>query len=243
MKIDYVVVSTDENPKYFEFWPIVRRLWVDKIKIKPILVIICDEDEVLDYGDHIIHKIKKIDNINTGFQSQIARMFVTKFYEDSFCLTSDIDMLPISSEYFHQNIWDYSDENLIIMSPDAYNDDLRYPICYNVAKGKTFIEILDLNCSFREYCYRLKSFNWGWDTDEKYFGKKVNEFPIKNRIIKKERGYGGWSSGIASRRIDRVNWGYDLELLQKGHYIDCHSLRPYNEFKDELNKLVSFILK
>jgi len=87
MKIDYIIVSTNDNNLYKDFWPVVKKLWYELIGIKPILVEICDTNEIVDYGDHIIHKIKKIEDIDTGFQSQIARMYVTKFYQNSVCLT------------------------------------------------------------------------------------------------------------------------------------------------------------
>ena len=27
MKIDYVIVSSDDNPMYLDFWPIVSKIW------------------------------------------------------------------------------------------------------------------------------------------------------------------------------------------------------------------------
>jgi len=64
---------------------------------------------------------------------------------------------------------------------------------------------------------------------------KVNEFKYQNRIKKLNRG---WSIGIANNRIDRVRWTYDKNKLQKGGYIDSHSLRPYSEYKNRIDKLV-----
>ena len=88
MKIDYSIVSCDDNPLYSNFWDIVKDLWINLIGIKPILVKISDTDEIENYDNYIIHNFKKIEGINTGFQSQIARMYVTKFYPEDVCLTS-----------------------------------------------------------------------------------------------------------------------------------------------------------
>lgn len=235
MNIDYAIVSSDTNPMYYDFWPIVRKLWSSHIGIKPIFVYFSDKNSVEEYEDCIIHEYKPIDGVDTGFQSQLVRMFITKFYPEHVCLTSDIDMLPLSKEYFNTITLEYDENDMVILSADAYPNINRYPICYNAAKGNTFNEILDLNCTFEEYVKRLSSYNWGWDTDELYFGMKVNEFKYQNRIKKLNRG---WSLGIANSRIDRVRWGYVKNKLQKGDYIDSHSLRPYSKHKELINKLI-----
>jgi hypothetical protein len=235
MKIDYAIVASDSNPMYLDFWPTVRDLWVKLIKIKPILVLISDKDLVTDNGDHIIHEVKAVDGHSTAFQSQVVRMFITKYYSDSICITSDIDMLPLSHDYFNNIVNDFSDNSLAILSSDAYQT-IRYPLCYNVAKGYTFNEILDLDCEFNEYCDRLSQYEQGWDTDELYFGKCVDEFSDKSRICLLNRG---WQFGMAINRIDRVRWVYDINMLKNGNYIDSHSLRPYSKYKFEVDKMVS----
>lgn len=235
MKIKYSIVSSDKNPLYLDFWPIVRDLWINLIKIKPILVLISDKTLVTDYGDFIIHEIEELKNHSSAFQSQVVRMFITKYYNDDVCLTSDIDMLPLSFQYFNSIVNQEKDDSIVILSADAYQN-IRYPLCYNVAKGSTYNQILNLNCSFQDYCDRLSMYNQGWDTDELYFGKCIHEFPEKNRVILRNRG---WNYGMALNRIDRVAWYYDTNLLKNGQYIDCHSLRPYSQFKYEVDSLIN----
>jgi hypothetical protein len=237
MKINYAIVSSDCNPMYLDFWPIVRDLWIKLIKIKPILVLISDKDLITHNDDHIIHEVKSVDGHSKAFQSQIVRMYITKYYSDSICITSDIDMLPLSHEYFNNITNEFDDNSLVILSSDAYQS-ARYPLCYNVAKGYTFNEVLDLNCDFSEYCDRLSKYIQGWDTDELYFGKCVNGFPDKERIVLLKRG---WINGMAKNRIDRAYWRYNIELLRSGNYIDCHSLRPYSTYKEEVDKLINIL--
>jgi hypothetical protein len=238
MKIDYAIVSCDDNPLYYNFWNIVQKLWTNLIGIKPILVKISDTDNIEVTDDYIIHNFKKIEGIDTGFQSQVARMYVTKFYPEDVCLTSDIDMLPLSKKYFVDNIKELNNDSLVIFSADAYPNVQRYPICYNAAKGKVFHEIMNFENTFEEYCLKLKDFNWGWDTDELYFGQKVDNFINQNIIIKLNRG---WEFGRAIDRIDRVKWSYNPTKLKSGKYIDSHSLRPYILYKNEIDKLVNYL--
>lgn len=240
MDIDYVIVSTDNNPLYSDFWEVIKPVWYNKINIKPLLVNISDNDSVIEQNDCIIHNIKSIDGIDSGFQSQIARMYITKFYTDKVCLTSDIDMIPISKKYFKDTVKEYDNSDIVIYSSDSYKKNtIRYPICYNASLGSTFCDILNLNeYSFEEYCKMLLDRNQGWGTDELYFGECVNNYKGTNKIVKLNRG---WDL-FANKRIDRSNWGYDLKKLHEGFYIDSHSLRPYSIYKTEIDKLINNIL-
>jgi len=240
MEIKYAIVSSDENPLYYDFWSIVRDLWSKHIGIKPVFLFICDIDEVIDHGEYIIHKVKRIEGIDTGLQSQIIRMYSTKFYPNDVCITSDIDMLPLGKEYFKGICSEYDDNDMVILSSDAYPNKVRYPICYNVGKGSTFNEILGLDCSFEDYVNRLLKFDWGWDTDELYFGEKINNFENQKRIVKLKRG---WYQGRALNRIDRVVWNYEDNKLKNGEYYDCHSIRPYSKYKTEIDGLITKIKK
>jgi hypothetical protein len=239
MKIDYAIVSTDGNNLYDGFWDLINPIWSKHIGIKPILVKISDKDLITDNGDHIIHEIKKIDGIDTGLQSQISRMYVTKFYEEKICLTSDIDMIPLSKNYFNENIDQYDQESLLIFTSNGYNGVDRYPICYNAGKGKLFSKILEINDSFEDYCNKLLSFGWGWETDELYFGLMIKKYLDQNNIIKLNRS---WFNDSESTRIDRSNWSYNPEKVKSGEYIDSHSLRPYSQHKTEIDKLINKLI-
>ena len=239
MKIDYVIVSTDDNKLYSDFWEPVKNLWFNLVGIKPLLVKITDNDDVVEYDDCIIHNFKKIDGINTGFQSQIARMYVTRYYQNSVCLTSDIDMLPLCKNYFVKDIETIDNDNLVIFSSDAYQGVVRYPICYNAAKGKVFNDIMKFEDTFEEYCIKLNNMGLGWDTDELYFGKMVDSFENQSIITKLNRG---WVYGRAKERIDRVYWNYDIVKLKNYGYIDSHSLRPYSQYKNEIDKIINYLI-
>lgn len=102
MKLDYVIVSSDDNQMYLPFWDVIRPVIIKRLNVKPILVKISDKDKISIYDQHIVHELKAIDNLNTGFQAQISRLFVTKFYSENVCMTSDIDMLLINKEYFYE---------------------------------------------------------------------------------------------------------------------------------------------
>lgn len=247
MNIDYVIMSTDGNELYDDFWEINKSIWNDVIGVKPILVIIGDEDKIETNKDCIIIYYKKVDGVETSFQAQISRLYVTSLFLENTLLTSDIDMIPLSKKYFTDFANESNDNQILIYTSDGYGHDKqkRYPMCYNLAKGKTYQEILKFDSSFQEFVLRLKNLNINplWDTDELYFGGCVYEFEKENsnRILKKQRGF---REGYATNRIDR---GYQCDInydkISEGFYYDYHSLRPYKKYKKEINRIVNSILK
>lgn len=241
MNIDYAIVSADNESSYIEFWPYVSRLWNDLVGIKPVLVFICDRNDYVENKNYDLHFIKKNKYLPISTQSQISRMFATQYYKEKTCITSDIDMLPLSPHYFSDSIKEICSDNIAIMTSDAPSSlsRNRFPICYNAAKGKVFIEILKLSHSFEEYCKNLSKFNWGWDTDELFFGRMINKWNNKKKISFLKRGF---NNTIATRRIDRKNWNYSLSEIKGGHFIDCHCPRNFPRNKKEIDLLIDAAL-
>ena len=114
MKIDYVVISSDDNPMYKDFYPIVAKRWSD-MGYKTYYVNITDNNSILENEFGIIHNVKAIPNIPTGFQSQVVRLFTSNFI-DANLLMSDIDMLPINKDYYEHCVSELTPDNIIIYS-------------------------------------------------------------------------------------------------------------------------------
>ena len=249
MTIDYVIMSTDGNKLYDNFWEINKTIWSKVIGVKPILVMVGDEEKIEYNEDSVIVYYKKVEGVETSFQAQIARLYVTSLFLDNTLLTSDIDMIPLSKNFFIDFAKEGKENQLLIYTADAYgyHQQRRYPMCYNLAKGKTYKEILNLDCTFQEFVIRLKNLEIVplWDTDELYLGNCVYEFEKENsnRLVKKHRGF---RDGYAVNRIDRDYWlksRYEFNKIPEQYYYDCHSLRPYHKNKNEIDRVVNLILQ
>lgn len=230
--IDYVVISSDDNPMYKDFYPIVAKRWFD-LGYRTYYVNITDSDEIIENEYGIIHKIKSLDFIPTGFQSQVVRLFCSNFFE-GVMMTSDIDMLPINGEYYKQYLTELTDENVVIYSGQPYGNVPYYPMCYVLSNSNNFKKYLGIEgISFSEYCKMLlDKYGEAWNTDE-YFMYERFQSHLDKLVVKNDRDF--------SRRIDRGNWSYNLNLLKSGYYIDSHMLRPYNTYKDKINDLLEKI--
>ena len=240
MKIDYVIVSSNNNPYYLDFWPVISKVWKEKFNITPVLGLISDEDsgfEESEYG--LVKKFKSIDGIDTGLQSQIVRLFMTKEL-NGYCLISDIDIIPLSVNYF-ENCASYLTETNIVVYSSDHSECLRnneYPMCYVSAHSESFKNIFNLDIDWVSFVNLMKSRNQGWSTDQKYLFEKINDFKKNtNDVILLDRGW----SGIDNKRVDRAYWSYDPIKVSEGYYIDSHSLRPYSEYSEEINKLINYM--
>lgn len=227
--IDYVIISSDDNPLYKDFYEIVSKQWY-KLGFRTYYLNITNVNEKIENEFGVIHKIKFLDFVSSSFQSQVVRMYASNFINGNI-LISDIDMLPLNGEYFNQYLNELTDDNLILYSGQPYKVVPYYPMCYVLGHSSTFKKFLGIDgMSFEEYCKMLLT-NYGekWNTDENFLYDKLQKF--KKNTILKERDF--------LRRIDRSNWEYDFNKLKSNYYIDSHLLRPYSQYKNEIDKILN----
>jgi len=244
MNLEYVILGSDENPMYFDFWPIVSKVWKEIFNVTPVLGLISNKDSDLNQDDYgLIKKFKKIDSLSVGLQSQCIRLYLPKFLNGN-CLISDIDMLPLSVEYFTKTSEELDEDNVIVHSSDNKECVISkmYPMCYVSAHSKTFQNIFDLSKDWITFITELNSRSEGWYTDQKFLYEKIHNYHLeKNQCILKERGWD--SRGIANKRIDRINWEYDESKVSEGFYIDSHLQRPYLQYREDTDKLINLLHK
>ena len=242
MSLDYVIVGSNTNPMYLEFWDVISKVWKEKFNVIPVLGLICDEDsEIYEDKYGLVKKFKQVKGVDTALQSQIVRLYLPKFL-DGKCLISDIDMIPLSPKYFQENLSKVNNENVVIYSSDNLGciQNNMYPMCYISAHSNTFKNVLSLDISWNEFVYSKNTRKEGWYTDQKFIFERINEYnQEKNNCIFLNRGW--LSSGSAEKRIDRIKWEYIPEKVKEDYYIDCHSLRPYSEHKEEIDKLIKLL--
>ena len=242
MKINYSIIGSDLNPLYLDFWPIVSKVWKEFFKITPVLGLICEEDSDFEEDNFgLIKKFKKIDGISSALQSQIIRHYLTKLLFGNIII-SDIDMIPLSTEYFIDQVREFDFKKIYVMSSDNHQCSMNkeIPMCYNIADSQNFAEIIETGDCWEDFAKKINDMNFGWTADQNYLWIKINKLMSTSpeKVVLLNRG---WSNG-ADRRIDRMNWNYDSKLIKKGYYIDSHLLRPYKQHKEEIDKLISFII-
>jgi hypothetical protein len=242
MKLDYVILGSNNDPMYIDFWHIISKIWKTVFNITPILGLISEEDsEFYESEFGLIKKFKAVDGVNIAMQSQIVRLYLTKLLKGN-VIISDIDMSPLSKSYFIEQVKEFSPNKIYVMSSDNIEckNDNQIPMCYIIADSNILSKSLKIDTSWSEFVKKLNDMNFGWYTDQKYLWLNIQNTINKNKeaVVLLNRG---WKDGIADKRIDRAMWNYDSNLVKNDKYIDAHLLRPYSENKEEIDKLIGLI--
>jgi hypothetical protein len=242
MILQKVILSSNDNPEYIDFWPGVAKAWREIIGIEPVLFFIGDQSKVESLSKHgQVIRVNPLSSWDIVNQSQSIRLWAgTKFPNDNLII-SDLDMLPINKDYFVNNALNSPDDSLISYTSDVlkYGFYLRVPqlpMCYLAAKGSTFNQILEIdeNTSWESFAKSMQSRNLGYGTDQRFFYEKFLKWPQKNeRYIGLERG---WIGGkIAVNRLDKVAWAENE--AEYPNFYDCHLPRPFSGNVEKINKL------
>ena len=272
MKINKVIMSCNDNPFYSDYWPAVSRVWKEKFNIEPVLVYLGDASEMsTEYGTVV--QLDKLDDAPIHTQAQWARYWYTQFEPDTMWLMSDIDMLPLSTDYFVKSGEHIPNDDDILVHYNTnatYNDETKswelggncidggvcIPTCYSAATGKLRKEILDLVPDFAESIERLK---WKdndyhhapdgvngvqhWYAEEAYQSDKIKDYIRKHPDKFIVVNRLG---GFCSNRLDRGHSGmpeWNPEALRAGWYMDFHMPRPWSEFGERIQEVVDCYLE
>lgn len=249
MKIDYVLVSANVCGHYLELFPLVFRIWKERFNIYCYLILISDHIPLsLEHFSNYIILFPPIEGINDIFVAQTIRILYPALFDNKNILISDIDIFPISDNYFIKSIEHISDDKFVTYT-DRYVKQNMYAICYNVANSNTWKEIFKIN-SIDDIVRTLR--NWynvkydgtknceGWFTDQLKLYEIVNKWKQERVIILKDRD-------LNFKRLDkrhRNNIVKNIDLYKKNllTYTDFHCIKPYSKLKHYILVIINEIL-
>lgn len=237
LKIDRVILSTDTNPMYIQFWPLVAKAWKQLIGIKPTLALIADESVQVDESVGDVIRFDPIPGVPTALQAQVIRLLLPIYFEDDVSIISDIDMIPLNKDYFINSVGGIPDDCFVVYRDQAYGG-ARYPMCYNAAKGRIFKEIFKIH-NIDEISLFIKKWHelgLGWCTDELVLYQYLTSWNCYSTRCTR-------LGHKVEKRIDRTGSSlpYNIDLLKENYYIDAHILRPYDTYKKEIDTLALLI--
>lgn len=228
MQIKYAIVSSNSNPEYLDFWPYVAESW-KRIGIEPVLFYIDStgpSENVAECGR--THFLESIPEWSISQQAQCIRFWGARILDAPFII-SDMDMLPISREYYENGAAQIGERGIVSYSSDViqyrwYRTNPQYPMCYLAGDPQSFVELLDLNdTDHKAFLRRLMRMNIRFGTDQKFF---YNQTLAKSGYHIRHLSRGWIEEKYATRRLDKAIWpksDYNVE-----EYIDCHLPRPYS---------------
>lgn len=243
MKVDYVIHSSDANPFYLEFWPLVSKVWKLRFGLEPLLVFIGDETTPIDETYGRVIRMRPLPDVPLYLQCQWVRFWIPSQFPDKVCLLSDIDMFPVSRSYFIDQIASIPDTQYVHLNADHP----FIPVCYHAALGRTFTTVLGLEPTWEESIRTLHAKRLGhdcsiqdptnpvlknkpeWGADEEYSTQKIRAYPTPSIFTFLPRRQG---------RIDRSRWQWSVAGIRADLYADSHSIRPYSAHRGAVDDLV-----
>jgi hypothetical protein len=227
-----VIVASDANALYLDFWPLVAHAWERLTGLRPTLALIAEDDVFVDETCGDVIRFKPIPGVPDGFYAQHIRHLVPAYFEEDGCLISDIDMFPLSKDYFIESVRNAPEDAYVVYRDKAYTYE-RFPMCYSAAKGKVFKEMFKLKSlsHIPQIIEAWHKMDLGWNSDERLLHHYVTHWQdYATRCIK--------LGGGVEKRVDRTKWEYDPVKVKAGYYIDSHSLRPYLKYKTHIDRLL-----
>lgn len=236
----YIVVSTNSHPDYIYYLPIVTQAW-NKLGYETICLILNDNKELTEFILKDINlelnkivELNPIKGIPNSSLVQVSRLFTScldNVEPNDLIITSDIDMIPLSNEYF-----DEIKSNYVFNILDAGEVNYtRHKICYIAARKKHWVELFDIKTN--DINLELNNFfkekinldqDYYWNIDELHLFEKISNskyYPFSNFIDR-----GNNILNLRNYRLDRANIPHTINMYPDKAY-DCHSIRnPYNNF-------------
>ena len=240
MKIDTVILSSNDNPNYIQFWPIVSEAW-NLMGVEPILIY--TGEQKLNLKGNVINFFSK--NMDSSFVAQNIRILYPSLLDGNICLVSDIDNLPLSKKYFVDSVLSYNDDSFIIYRPDACPPNM-ISMMWNAARSSTWKEIFNIDSEKNLEKYLRKWYTkkytiegTAWYTDQIKLRKYVNKFSKKNksRIVElddTEMGFFRFNRNRLEKHFNMIQENPNLE------FTDFHMPRPFNEYEELINKVFDY---
>lgn len=204
----------------------------------PTLALIAEDDASIDttFGDVI--RFAPLRGVPLSLQAQAIRLLLPVLFPEDGCMISDIDMIPISRDYFLDGAAVCPDDAFLVYRDQAEGCiGKRYPMCYVAAKGAVFASLFQISSGDQipEILEEWANRGYGWNTDELILYASVNDWEKRGGHVVR---LGHETFG----RLDRGSWTFDFGGLDLSQYIDCHCPRPYSAYRDSIDRIAKEVL-
>lgn len=248
MLLDCVLTATNDNPMYCDFIPIFVKTWRKLLPNVLIKIIFCGEEipeKFKEYEEYLI-LFKPHSWVSTAFTAQYIRLLYPALIDvDEGVLITDIDMIPMNSNYYTKNIESVSEDKFFCYRDVLHTECAQIPMCYNIALPEVWSNIFDIETLedveqriveiHDKIEYEDRHAGKGWGTDQNHLFLSVmayqnqnnkNIFEYKNDLITKYKRLDrddGNSRSLPASVVDDI----------KNHkYSDYHLNRPMSKFND-----------
>lgn len=264
MNVDKIIMSSDENPLYIDFWPIISTVYKKMFNIPVHLAFVTEKEEndpyVLElkkYG--LVTVVKPVPGFAIANQSKMARHILASEQGNLVCYIDDIDLFPLNKQFIIDKVKDRPKNHMLCVGAEffAYGNNGVFSISQMTAEGNIFKSLFNPSSLSREQLFKswvgMHTFNDSRRKEDfsnntpSWDGDCFSDEYLIRALIKKEkiptfhkpRDY-DWET----QSVDRAFWQrFDQKRLDNHGYVFAHCLRPYKGNEIYIQPLIDYINK
>ena len=170
MKIDRVVLASDDSPQFLNFWPLAAASWKKVFGITPTLALVSKDviqgsvlQKLSEFGEVIQHVSSS--HAPIANQAKMFRWFTATKFQTSVTSIEDIDTIFLTPNYLLEKFKLFESGKLLGIGNDVNQDDIRYagkfPASNLTGTGEIFSEFFGSHPSetFESFLNRFKGLN------------------------------------------------------------------------------------
>jgi hypothetical protein len=175
MKLDRIILASDLNANYIQFWPLVSRVWQYVTGAKPTLFFIAPLDTPIEKvnGCDIIY-VPPPPDLPPCFVAQTIRLLAPSWFPEEVCVVSDIDLMVVKPHFFPGHIGKYHTDQMVILNRYTAPQMVARPsLSYHVAQGKFWARLFHLTPGPQDWSVIFdqlrkwhRQYAGQWSTDE-----------------------------------------------------------------------------
>lgn len=261
MNFNRVILSSNDNPKFIDFWPLIAKSWrqlFGDIEVWLALVAPFNRFDMKYISQHgYVERYDPVRHVPTSNQAKVARYFLAAAWGDkSINMTSDLDLMPLQTTYLHSLLQQRPPGHLLTVGSELYTgaEVGKFPAGYLTAESSVWRRLVnpmhyywhDFVHSFvgfrvidhkEDICRTVHHEDPDCFSDESLLRAlltlKLNAVPVFHAA----RGFDPYTV----RALCRSDWKFDPKKLADGTYVEAHLPRPLTEHGDKLQPLLNHI--
>jgi hypothetical protein len=246
-EIDRILVSSNYNPMFLNYWPVVAKSWLELFELNVTLVLVGPTSmdpkvvsKLKTFGDvEIVWEIPEVPSAN---QAKLARWFVACKQESKVVSIEDLDTIYLKNTFLVEKLAQYESGKLLGIGSEVYefHDGLmKFPASNLTGSGFLFSELFGYRegMSFSEFVYQYQGMRVFDSLEDPFKSPKRFSDESLIRALRKQNSFGKIkvierNIDIKTEWLDR-SWWPSRDNLDVNNYTTVNFLRPLLEnYKD-----------
>lgn len=259
MSFNRVILSSDTNPKFIEFWPLVAKGWRKFFpEVEIWLALVGDPspeqlDALKKHGRIAVYR--PIPGIPLPNQAKIARYHLAGTWaDDSVNLINDIDLLPLQANYVLSLVRQRPKNHLLTVGAELYTGQEQGKFTAGCLTAESWVWTRLMNPNALQWTAFARSFIGMKVCDHKedvlrtvhhedpdtFSDESLLRAMLRltgTAVFHAARGFQPYTV----RALCRSNWMFDPAKLANGTYVEAHLPRPLSQHQTKIKPLIDYL--